>query len=98
MKEENKKTIIVFLTLIIVVILDQITKVWAVNSLKETVPLIGNILKFQLTVNTGAGFGFLQGYNLLFIWIMIVIIGGILFYYDKIPEKSYLWFATGLIL
>ncbi len=93
-----KKDILIASISLITVIVDQLAKYWATDNLKDIVPVIGSIFRLQLTTNTGAGFGVIKGYNALLIWVIIIIIGFLLYHYDKIPQKPYLWISYALIL
>lgn len=54
--------------------LDQIIKVWALNSLKEigSIPVIGNIFNLTYVENRGAAFGMLQDNQIIFIVVALV--------------------------
>jgi len=95
---KNKK--ILLWTSLIVILLDQLTKVIVVKtmSLNQSIPLIKNILHLTYVTNTGAGFGIFKNMNSILIWITIVVIGAIFYYYDKIPKKTMPQLCTGLIL
>lgn len=49
------------LLFVLLIILDQITKLIAVRYMQDSIPLIGNWLSFHLTNNDGVAFGRLQG-------------------------------------
>ncbi len=83
---------------LIVIILDQVTKQIAVDALKDPVPIIGNILTLSIVKNTGAGFGLFPGTNTLMIYISLFVIGLILYFYDKIPNKTSIHVSLALIL
>lgn len=53
--------------------LDQIIKVWALNSLKEigSIPVIGNIFNLTYVENRGAAFGMLQNNQIIFIVVAL---------------------------
>jgi len=67
---------------LIIVVLDQITKYFQINPIK----------------NTGAGFGILQDQTTLLIWFSIIVIGVIFFIYDKLPENKFVLVTVGFIL
>jgi len=84
-----KKENYIFLVGLIVLVLDRFTKFFVDKmELNQTIPVISNIFHITFTQNTGAGFGILKGMNLLLIWIAVIVIGLILFYMDKIPDKK----------
>ena len=80
-----KKPIIFFITTLLIILLDQLTKFL--------------VKDFSFVVkNTGAGFGILPNQQAMLIWISVFVIGLILFYYDKIPENKFVQLSIGLIL
>jgi signal peptidase II len=95
-----KKKYLFFEAIIFVVILDQISKLIVKNAMyfQQSVPVIGNVLHITYTTNTGAGFGILHNMNAFLIWVSIIIIGIILYYYNKIPETSFPQVCTALIV
>lgn len=90
------KGILFLSTAIIVLILDQLTKLLLKN-LKEPIIIIKNFLQISITHNTGASFGIFKGQTMMFVWFSIIAIGIILYLYDKIPEKGYCKYAAALI-
>ncbi len=72
------EVLIVFLGLI----LDRLTKVWALNSLKETngVVLIKDIFKLEYLENRGAAFGILQNKLILLALVTLLVIAGMIYY------------------
>ncbi len=89
-----------FLISLCAVILDQLFKFFIRNSMNigDSVPVIKNIFHITYVTNFGAGFGIMQDKTSLLIWFAIIVIGIILFYYDKIQEKKSLQIFSGLIL
>jgi len=96
----KKNGLIFFLVSLSIVLLDQITKFFIRNSMSigESIPVIKNIFHITYVTNVGASFGIMQGKITLLIWLSIIVIGIILFYYDKIQEKKSLQIFFGLIL
>ncbi len=96
----KKSGLIFFLISLCVVLLDQIIKFFIRNSMNpgDSIPVINNIFHITYVTNSGAGFGIMQGKISLLIWFSMVVIGIILFYYDKIQEKKSLQIFSGLIL
>lgn len=92
-----KKSIRLMIDLIMVVLLvalDQITKLWAVARLKDGEPiiLIPGVLKLYYLPNgnTGAAFGILSGHRLFFLIIAVVVVSVIVFALIRIPcTKKY---------
>ena len=70
---------------ILIIIIDQVTKYIAKSNLElnQSIPIIKDLFHLTLTTNTGAGFGVLKENNLVIAFITIIILGFILFYYDK---------------
>ncbi|TCW37320.1 signal peptidase II [Thermohydrogenium kirishiense] len=88
--------IIVFIAIII----DQMSKYFAVKYLKPigSFPIINNIFHFTYVENRGAAFGILQNRTLFFI-IITVIVGTILIYsIVKIPGSTFYKFTLSMIL
>ncbi len=80
--------IISFVIIAVSVILDQITKVIALNDLKPIVshPFIEGLIEFRFTTNPGIAFGMLGGKGWLFIpisSIAIILVVFILIYFRK---------------
>ncbi len=76
----------------ILIFLDQITKLAAVNALKDndSIPIIKNVFQLTYLENRGAAFGILQNKIVLFVLltsIVLIIIGFI--YYRMPDEKRY---------
>ena len=70
----------------IVVILDQIAKHIVVKSIDtyDSVVVIPKFFSFTHVLNTGAGFGILQNYNAILLFISVIVLGGILFYWNTV--------------
>lgn len=82
-------------------ILDRITKWWAVNFLKDSQPIqvIKNIFAFDYLENQGAGFGILQGKTFfLVILTMVVTIGLIIFLVKNKPKSKALRISLAMII
>lgn len=73
------------LLLIWLVAVDQLTKL-LVRIMAPNVDT--GIFSLHLLTNTGASFSLFQGMNTTFIWISLIVIGGILYYWDKIEEYN----------
>ena len=84
------KYIIIFLTALIVVLIDQISKYLVrINfELNQSIPIINNIFHLTYTTNSGAGFGILQQQKFLLTLISIIVIGFIFYYLPRIKEKE----------
>ncbi|MBQ7588786.1 MAG: signal peptidase II [Lachnospiraceae bacterium] len=73
----------------VLVLIDQLTKNWAVNNLKDADPVIlikGVLQLYYLpSGNTGAAFGILSGHRILFLCIAAAVVGVILFLLIRLP-------------
>ena len=70
-----------FLLTFILILADQFTKFLLQN---KTIPLI-SFFNFIYAENTGAAFSMLQGFNLLFILISIVVLAVSVYYFKSYP-------------
>ncbi len=92
MVKKNKS--IIFLTTILIVLLDQASKLIVKNylKLKESVSVIRGVFHITYSQNYGASFGLLEGYTWLFILFSFIVIGAVVYYWNRIPnEKFVLW-------
>ena len=98
----NKKNTFIFLTALVVVALDQLTKFLIRKNFKlnESIPLIKNAFHLTYVTNTGSAFGLFKNLNWFFVLFSVVVIIMIFYYLrKKIPEKEkFLQFAVGLLL
>lgn len=87
-----KKTLFAILSITVLVIIDQLTKMWAVIRLKDSEPivLIKNTLEFYYLPNgnTGAAFGMLKGHQILFLIIALIISMLLLFLIYNMPNDK----------
>lgn len=97
---KNKSAFFIFSIAALIIILDQLAKylISKYMSLHQSIPIIKNVLYLTYIQNTGAGFGILQGWNIILIFVSLVIIGAILFYFDRILKERPLHIPTALIL
>ena len=100
-KSDKQFYIISAITVIILVILDQITKWQALTKLKpikNTVVIKGS-LDFTFVENRGAAFGILSGKRVFFILLTVVVAAGIIYSFYKLPKtREYNWLKCGLVL
>ena len=74
----------IYLGVIALIIIDQIVKVLIINNIKyKSVTIIKGILNFSYCENKGVAFSFGNGRVPLFIVINIIIIGGLILYFEK---------------
>ena len=96
----DKKSLFVSSIAIVVFLLDQLTKLVIKNfmALGDSVAVLPTVFHITFIQNKGAGFGILQGQRWLLVWVAVMVIGVILFLWDKIPNKKYSQWGVGLIL
>lgn len=97
---KNKNTLFIFSITILIILLDQLTKylISKYMIVSQSIPLIQNFLYLTYIQNTGAGFGLLKGWNTALIFISLIIIGIILFYFDRITREKTIHIPIALIL
>lgn len=83
-------TLLFLFLAIILIALDQFVKRWAINALANSpdIELIPNIFHFSYVENRGAAFGMLQNRQWFFVIITVIVLGGILFFWHKIPKTK----------
>ncbi len=79
---------LLFILAISLLVADQLTKMM-VRNLGESVPVIKNIFHITFVMNFGVAFGLLQGYNHIVIWLYLVVLGLIIFFYDRFPKDRF---------
>ncbi len=73
--KENKKLILLSIMIILIVIIDQITKyVIAKNLYNSSIPIINGLLNFTYVENKGSAFGIGSNSTIMFIVVNIIII------------------------
>jgi len=95
--EWRKVALVYYFIALAVIILDQITK-WLVvqhMEIRESIPLIENVLYLTSHRNTGAAFGILQGQMWLF-FIATAVVFGVVTYYIQKYTKGQKWFGVSL--
>lgn len=83
---------------LIVILLDQLTKLLVTSfmQLNQSIPILQNIFHLTYITNTGTLFGSLKDNNMLFIWLSLIIIGALLYLYDKFDKTEKILFALVL--
>ena len=92
-KMSTKYLIRVSISVILLILLDQLTKIWAVVRLKAqpAISLIRGVFELQYLENRGSAFGMMQGARVFFIISTIVLFLLVCVIYIRIPkEKMYL--------
>jgi len=92
--QKTKNTGSYFWIIIAVVALDQFAK-WLIKLNFNAGDSISLFSKLNLTyiTNTGSAFGILKGANLYLIFFSLIVLGLIMFYWDKIIRKEKVFFA-----
>ena len=91
----KNKYLMFFGTAFIIVLIDQMLKRFFTGLFRvgDSMALLP-FLSFRLSYNTGAGFSLLQGQAWLLIWFSLMVIGIILFVFDKIPQNCSLIYVA----
>ena len=92
-KMSTKYLIRVSISVILLILLDQLTKIWAVVRLKDqpAISLIRGVFELPYLENRGSAFGMMQGARVFFIISTIVLFLLVCVIYVRIPkEKMYL--------
>ncbi|MBU0628473.1 MAG: signal peptidase II [Nanoarchaeota archaeon] len=97
---KHKNILFIFSISFLVILFDQLTKyiISHTFALSESITLIKNLLEITYIRNTGAGFGIFRGANIILIFTSLIIIGIILFYFDKILKEKPSHIPLALIL
>ncbi len=82
----------------VIVIIDQLCKLIITKGVDNSVSVIGDFLKISNIHNYGAGFGILQGQQLLLIIASTIVIGLIVYFHKYFGDKSYAFFSMAYIL
>ncbi|BBF42443.1 lipoprotein signal peptidase [Lachnospiraceae bacterium KM106-2] len=74
----------------ILVLIDQLTKIWAKSTLSggKVISIIKNVFCLEYVENRGAAFGMLQNKVLFFLVITIIVLAGIYFVFKRMPEDK----------
>ena len=91
-----------FGVIILVIVLDQLTKIWVVQSfnLYESLPVIPGFFNLTYLTNTGAAFGILAGHSTwwrqaFFIGVAVIALIAIVFMYRQLKNES-VWYEFSL--
>ena len=86
----NKKSVTFLFLFILLVVLDQLSKVWAVQVLGhgKVIPLVPGILELTYVENRGAAFGILQNRQWLFALMTVIVLVGIGWFLTRMPRVS----------
>lgn len=84
----KKKYISIILSVLFLVLIDQISKLLVVNFLDKEIVFINNFFSFEYIQNTGAAFGLFSGNIILLIGITLLLVGYLIFdTYKNINKK-----------
>ena len=83
----EKKALVIPSVSIIIIFLDQLTKILIEKNFIQNISIIGDFLQISFVKNSGSIFGLFPNQNALLVWFSIIVIGLILFFYDKIPKR-----------
>lgn len=83
-----------------VLALDQLTKAWILANVDPARPVavVGDLVRFVLSRNTGALFGLFRDNATLFGLVSIVVIGAIAWYHARAPRSALLSTTLGLLI
>ncbi|ABK62109.1 MULTISPECIES: signal peptidase II [Clostridium] len=78
------------LIIIFGIILDRITKLWALKELSSghEIEIIKNFFSFNYLENRGAAFGIFQGKTVLLVLVTLLIMIGVIYYFIKYRPTS----------
>jgi signal peptidase II len=93
MKERIRYYIIYIILTAAGILLDQYTKMWAVDALRghEAIPVIPGILELTYVENRGAAFGMMQGRQGFFLILTVIVSLGIVYMLIKVPVKRHMF-------
>ena len=94
------RSLAAFIAIVIMIALDQITKLIAVNTLKGNNPfvIINNVFELSYLENHGAAFSMLQGKQTFFTILTIVVMIICIFAYIKLlPHNQFLWLRVAIV-
>lgn len=81
------------------IILDRITKIWAINALNNEIVIIKGFFSFSYLENRGAAFGILQNKLILLTVITLAVVCGMIYYMIvKKPSSTWLKISLSLII
>lgn len=83
--------VIMSIAIVLLVLCDQLSKIWAVSQLGagQDIILWENVFHLHYLENTGAAWGIFSGRQTLLIVLTSIIIIGMIIYLFKIPKSSY---------
>jgi signal peptidase II len=100
-KSTDKKIAILFFSIsFIILILDQLIKFVVIKKipLNYSIKIIQGIFHLTHIHNYGAAFGIFQNAGQLLMWFSIIVIGVILYIYDRLPKEKLVQILVALTL
>ena len=88
-----KKQIRIYIYIIGLILIDQLSKVWALSALRGTegIAVIPNVFELSYLENRGAAFGILQDHQIFFVLITVAAAVILTWIYRRIPQpKKYI--------
>lgn len=85
------------LIILLGLIIDRITKIWAINALSNEIVVIKGLFSFSYLENRGAAFGVLQN-KLVFLTVITLAVLIAIMYYMIVKRPSSLWVRLSLSL
>lgn len=104
MTVKQRRWLLVLALIAGVLALDAVSKKLITNSLtpgelREPIPALGEYFQITLSYNTGAAFGILPQAGNIFLTIAVVVVVGMLLFYNRIPDNAPVTrMATGLVV
>ncbi len=97
---DKRKASTIFFISLLILIADQLFKFLVLKTIpfKYSIQIIPKIFYLTHIRNYGAAFGLLQNASNLLLWFSIIVIGVILYVYDKIPNETSVQVFVALIL
>ncbi len=86
---KKKRNLFLFIFPLILVAADQISKCIAKEYLAVSMQVIKNIFHLTFVKNFGIAFGFLPGTNDIVLWLYIIVLGLLVYFYDKFPKDRF---------
>src|SRR3989344_4367551 len=93
-----KNSVLFSIIVLAVVVVDQVTKFLIKTFLVEKIEIIPNFFNLVYITNTGGLFGSFKGGNLSFIFLSLIVIGVILYLYNKLVVDKITAVTYGIIL
>ena len=88
-----KKQIRIYIYIIGLILIDQLSKIWALSALRGTegIAVIPNVFELSYLENRGAAFGILQDHQIFFVLITVAAAVILTWIYRRIPQtKKYI--------